>query len=585
MFTLVQEIMVNYKINNIPDDILQRISYAHNIPEILTRVIINRGIEEENIPSYLNPTLRDLMPDPFLFKDMDRAVERVANALKSEDKICIFGDYDVDGATSTAQLIRFFNACGVEVDFYIPDRIAEGYGPSVEAFKEIKARGANLIITVDCGTVSNEPIKWAKENNVDVIVLDHHIGAEKLPPEAVAIVNPNRLDESEEAQKYNNLAAAGVTFIFLVALRGKLDNAPPKEFLMSLLGLAALGTVCDVMSLKGFNRAIVASGLKVIAKRGIKGINAIVDHQNLKQQVQAFHFGFVIGPRINACGRLADSTLGTKLLTTEKEGEALKLAEQLDKLNSQRKDIELGILENATALAEEKSNQPLIFVSGDDWHEGVIGIVASRLKDKFNKPAVVMSEYNGMVKGSIRSTPALDVGAMIASAKMEGIIEKGGGHKAAGGFSVEFDKKDNLEQYFYKYAAQFMDSNYVEEVIIDAEITPDAATKELAEKLTLLEPYGIGNKKPVFKLSGFKIDYYDIKKDKHLLMTLSSKTGGGKVKATYFNMDTKKAERLKEQTTTSSSGASLIGNVDLNEWNGNVSVQFNVKDIMFSESG
>ena len=430
----------------------------HGISELLAGILAGRGVALDDVPRFLNPTLRDDLPDPFHLLDMDKAVARIMRALNEKQPIAVFGDYDVDGATSTALLHRYFAALGVSITPYIPDRMKEGYGPSVEGFAKLIDAGAQLIITVDCGTLAHAPIAYAASRGVDVMVLDHHLSSGALP-DAVAVVNPNRVDETSPL---THLAAVGVTFLLLVALTKKLREAKffgagslvlgsgtngPSQHpvpstqhrlepnLLSLLDLVALGTVCDVMPLTGLNRTLVAQGLKVMAGRRNLGLSVLSDVARLDESPNVYHLGFLLGPRINAGGRVGASGLGVALLTSDDAFAAQHMAEILDTHNAERQAIEAMVSEQAFAAAEAQSNLPVIMVAAAGWHQGVIGIVAGRLKEKFQRPAVVVSLENGMGKASARSVTGADFGAAVHAALAEALITHGGGHAMAAGLA------------------------------------------------------------------------------------------------------------------------------------------------------
>ncbi|MDP1974851.1 MAG: single-stranded-DNA-specific exonuclease RecJ, partial [Alphaproteobacteria bacterium] len=373
------------------------ITQSYGLPPILGDILASRQIAFEHIPHFLNPTLRHFLPDPYHLQDMEKAVLRIIKAIENQEQIAVLGDYDVDGATSSALLIRFFKSLDINILCHIPDRIKEGYGPNINAFKSLRTQGATLILTVDCGTLSYEPIAYAFDNKIDIIVLDHHV-AEPSLPKAYAIVNPNRLDDDSP---HKNLAAVGVTYLFLIALNRQLRlkgffATRSQPDLLSLLDLVALGTVCDVMKLKDLNRAFVSQGLKVMGKRQNLGLSILADVAKLSESLSAYHLGFLLGPRINAGGRIGQSDLGVQLLTTDQPALAQSIAQHLDSLNKERQEMELSMVETAMLLAESESDEigPLI-VANHDWHPGIIGIVASRLKDRYHRPTIIIAINEG----------------------------------------------------------------------------------------------------------------------------------------------------------------------------------------------
>ena len=417
--------------------IMQKFELCDNVSKILAA----KDLSLEEIEHFLNPKIKNLLPDPYQLKDMDKAIERTSKAISENEKIVIFGDYDVDGATSSALIKNYFSEIGIEVQIYIPDRIAEGYGLNVKSLKQmIKLYNPSLIITVDCGTMSFEAIDHAKDQNINVLVIDHHIGGVELP-NAVAIINPNRVDETSQ---YKYLAAVGVSFLFLVGLNSHLKkqgyfkaNSPD---LMSYLDLVALGTVCDIMPLIGLNRAFVLRGLQLMNVRKNLGISGLCDLLSLAQKISAYHLGFVIGPRINAGGRVGYSYLGSKLLSSDNIYEIKEIALKLNQYNIERQLIESSVLEEAFAQAENQKLNNVIYVYGENWHPGVIGIVASRLKEKYNKISIVISMDGEYGKSSCRSVSGFDIGKAIINAKYQGLLKDGGGHAMAAGFTIEKNK-------------------------------------------------------------------------------------------------------------------------------------------------
>src|SRR5579859_4611705 len=398
------------------DRLAAMISQRLGLPELLGRVLASREIDLDAVEPFLNPTLRDSLPDPFHLKDMDKAADRLSEAIKAGETIGIFGDYDVDGATSSALLQRFFRAVGGQVIVHIPDRMIEGYGPNAPALLNLKAKGCSVVVTVDCGITAFEPLAEVKKAGLPMIVVDHH-EAEPALPEALAVVNPNRLDEDSQ---HGQLAAVGVAFLLAVAVNKRLRDTGwyqthPAPDLMQWLDIVALGTVCDVVPLVGVNRALVAQGLKVMARRGNPGIAALADISGVKERLEAFHLGYMLGPRVNAGGRVGQSDLGVRLLSTDDPQEAQILAAQLDGYNKERQEIEAEVLHAAIAQVEAltQDTRPLVIATGDDWHPGVIGIIAGRLKERYSRPACVIAFEGDEGKGSGRSIPGLDLGGAV----------------------------------------------------------------------------------------------------------------------------------------------------------------------------
>jgi len=412
-----------------------------SLPEPIARVLAGRGIGAAEAEDFLNPTLRALLPDPLHLRDMAAAAARIAAAVMSGEPIAVFGDYDVDGATSAALLERFFAAAGVPIRVYIPDRLREGYGPNAPALLRLRAEGVGLVITVDCGTAAFEPLAAAAEAGLDVIVVDHHVAEPRLP-RAAAVINPSRLDEESP---HRQLAAVGVAFLLVVAVNRALREAGWYRLrcqpdLMQWLDLVALGTVCDVVPLTGVNRALVTQGLKVMARRANPGLAALADVSRLDERPNAYHLGFLLGPRVNAGGRVGEADLGVRLLTTPDPGEARALAERLDGYNQERQAIEARVLAEAIAAVEGATAGSLAFATAPGWHPGVIGIVASRLKERYNRPAFVVALDGGIGKGSGRSVNGVDMGAAVIAAKQAGLLINGGGHAMAAGLTVATDR-------------------------------------------------------------------------------------------------------------------------------------------------
>lgn len=549
------------------------------LPDLLARVLAGRGVTIENAADFLNPTLKALMPDPSHLLDMDKAVARLMRALEQRETIAIFGDYDVDGATSSALLNRYFSALGHEAIIYIPDRMKEGYGPNLAAFETLRAQGVTLIITVDCGTVAFEPIAGIKLQGVDVVVIDHHMAEPRLP-NACAIVNPNRIDQDSNC---GHLAAVGVTLLLLVALNRTLREAghfaaKKEPDLLQWLDLVALGTVCDVVPLKGLNRALVAQGLKVMAKRGNSGIAALCDVARMNEPPSTYHAGFVIGPRINAGGRVGESWLGSQILSSDDALVCTEIAAKLDAYNAERQAIEQQVLEDATRQAETQSNQPCIVVSSQGWHEGVIGIVAGRLKDLFERPAVVIAANEGIGKASARSVTGADMGAAVVSAVTQGLLLAGGGHAMAAGFSLSMNKLETVTAFLNERLSPAVSRYALERVwLYDAMVTVDALSLELLAQLEQAGPFGMGNPGVRCVIPNARIAHVDRMKDKHLRIMVTDASSKRRVTAVAFNsVGTSLGDALE-----SGAGAPihLAGTAKCNRWNGRESVQFLIDDV------
>ena len=459
-------------------------------------LLCQRGVTLAEAEGYLQPTLRDLLPDPHHLLDMRKAAARFAAAIMAGQIIGVFGDYDVDGATSSALILRFCRSLGIATALHIPDRQKEGYGPNITGLRKLHAQGARLIITVDTGTLAFAPLAEATAEGMEILVIDHHQGEPTLP-DAHAVVNPNRFDETSA---HGHLAAVGVTFLLLVATNAALREAGhftnrPTPDLRHLLDIVALGTVCDVVPLVGLNRAFVLQGLKIMRQRNNAGLAALMDVSRLDQPPGVYHLGYLLGPRINAGGRVGQSDLGTRLLTTEDPDEARHIAEQLEQYNKERKAIEAQVQEQASLQAESQRNAPFILVAGDGWHEGVIGIVAGRLKEAHNRPAAVVSfNAQGIGKASARSVKGVDLGQAVIAARQAGLLVAGGGHAMAAGFTVQREKFEDFTAFLTAQLEKAVAAHALQDALhLDAELALSAATLEMAALLEQAGPYGAGN--------------------------------------------------------------------------------------------
>jgi single-stranded-DNA-specific exonuclease len=543
----------------------------------------------DEIENFLNPTIKNSLPDPFTLLDMDLAVTKIISSIKAKNKITIFGDYDVDGATSSALLKRFFSSIGAKVDIYIPDRILEGYGPNIEALLNLKKQGTSLVITVDCGTVAFEALEAAHQAGLEVIVIDHHIGAFEKP-RAIAVINPNRLDENFP---HKNLAAVGVSFLLAVAINKVLreeDFFSDKNFaepnLMNLLDLVALGTVCDVMVLDKVNRAFVAVGLKIMKNRSNIGIRALCDIANLDEEPTSYHLGFLVGPRINAGGRVGRSDLGARLLSTNNEEEAKQIAVQLSEYNNQRKDIEAKILEEAENYFKPIADEhPVLMASSENWHQGVVGIVASRIKDLYGKPTAIIAIKDGIGKASCRSISGVDFGAAIIKAKLGGLLIEGGGHKMAAGFSIAVDKIPQLQKFLDDELSSAVEAASQNKIIQIADVLDiNSANLNLVQNLLKLEPFGVGNAKPRFLIKDLQIVEAKIvgANEKHIRCVFAAKTlagWNGRLVGFAFNaMNSDLGEVLISKNK--SKPIAVIGQININRWMGNENLQLVVEDLV-----
>jgi single-stranded-DNA-specific exonuclease len=553
------------------------------LPEIVGRLLAARGVDADSAPHFLNPTLRDALPDPACLMDMDRAVERLIAAVQGSEPIAVFGDYDVDGATSSALLARFFAAAGAPVRIYIPDRIREGYGPNAPALLRLRAEGIRVVITVDCGITAFAALDDAAQAGLDVIVVDHHVAEPRLPA-AAAIVNPNRLDDTSGL---GMLAAVGVSFLLAVALNRGLREAGwyagdgrGEPDLLALLDLVALGTVCDVVRLEGLNRAFVTQGLRVMARRTNTGLAALADAAHIAEKPSEYHAGFILGPRVNAGGRVGEASLGARLLTTGDAAEAGQLAAQLDAFNAERQAIEAEVLEEALAFVAEGgdavSGAPLIFVAGEGWHPGVIGIVASRLKEKYQRPALVIGLDGGAGKGSGRSIEGVDLGSAIIAARQAGLLIDGGGHKMAAGLTVARARLPDLQAFLNERIGGAVAAGAaIPTLNVDACLRLGGATPELIAAIQQLAPFGAGNPEPRFVLPSVRVAKADVVGKGHVRCILSD-GGKGRLKAIAFRAA---GEPLGEALlNTRGLALQLAGKIRADTWQGRDGVQLIIDD-------
>ncbi|MFV0296897.1 MAG: single-stranded-DNA-specific exonuclease RecJ [Hyphomicrobiaceae bacterium] len=509
------------------------ISQRHGLPELLGRILAARDIAVDDVPVTLDPTIKALMPDPSTLVDMDKAANRIADAIEGREAVAIFGDYDVDGACSSALMCRFLKMHGLGARIYIPDRIFEGYGPNPQAIETLVKEGARLIVTVDCGVTSIDALGHAKTLGADVVVLDHHQADENLP-KVDAVVNPNRQDD---LSGLGHLCAAGVTFMTMVATartlrqRGFYGKGRPAPDLLSLLDLVALATVADVVPLRTLNRAFVVKGLEVMRQRGNIGLNALLDAARLNQPPTPYHLGFVLGPRINAGGRIGDAALGAKLLSIDDEAEAQRIAALLDKLNHERKAIETAMLEAAMAEADRLVDQdpdlPIVVVGSPEWHKGVVGLVASRLVERFRRPSCVIAwEDKGQGTGSLRSVAGVDIGAAVRALTAEGLLVKGGGHAMAAGLTVAPDKLEAVRQRFDAMLRDTASAARASTALeIDGALTPAGVSDDLLQLIDKAGPFGQGNPSPRFVFPAHRVRFSKVMGDVHLRCTLEAGDG------------------------------------------------------------
>ena len=500
-----------------------------DLTEAMSELLVNRNFNIEELSNFFDPKIKNLMPDPLVLKDMDKTINRLLKAILDKETIGIFGDYDVDGACSSAIIYSYLIKLGCKVEVHIPDRFTEGYGPNTQALMKLKEQGCNLIITVDCGITAFEPLKKAKEENIDIIIFDHHITEPNLP-DAYSIINPNRFDEES---KLGYLSAAGVCFLTLVALDRKLreNNIKSNVDLKLYLDLVALATICDVVPLRFLNRAFVSTGLKVMGWRQNHGLKALFDLSNLREIPNEQNLGYIIGPRINAAGRLGNSNLGVQLLCCNSEVEASVIADKLNQLNEKRKDIQNSVLESAIDKLNKVdiSNKNVIVLADTEWHEGVIGIVAGRIKDRFHKPSIIISiNKDGIGKGSSRSVSGFDIGSAIIAAQQNGILLSGGGHAMAAGLTVEQQKLEELDNFLNeRFIKSIKPSVRLKDYKIEADINLRAANKKLVEEFRKIAPFGSENSEPIIAISKIRIKNFRSvgKEDKHFSFIASDESG------------------------------------------------------------
>ena len=559
-------------------------SLAH---DLVDQLLLARGVEAGDLARHRAPTLRHFLPDPSVFADMDVAARRLANAVEHGEKIAIFGDYDVDGATSAALLMLLLRRLGGDPMVYIPDRLMEGYGPSGKALVELKARGASLAITVDCGAQAFEALAEAAAAGLEVIVCDHHQCATALPT-VVALINPNRLDESAEGSAHGHLAAVGMAFLLGVALlrelrrRGRFTDAAPEPAIIDLLDLVALGTVADVARLKSLNRAFVTQGLKVMGQGRNIGLVALAEAARLVKPPSCRDLGFALGPRINAGGRVGKSDLGVRLLTTTDPEEARTIAAELDRLNEERRAIEMIVSEQASEQAAAQANDPLIIVSGAGWHAGVVGIVASRLKERFGRPALVIAlDDDGVGKGSGRSISGVDLGAAILAAKDSGLLVAGGGHAMAAGVTVAAGGIEPLRNFLHqRLAANIESARDGRSLLLDALVAPGGVAASLCDALDAAGPYGAGWPAPRVAAGPARLLKVAIVGNGHVRAIAAGDDGKSFKLIAFRAADTPLGQALLAATPDQRFW--LAGTIKRDEWSGGNAAEMHLDDASFA---
>ena len=561
---------------------IKKYTEVYSLNEMVAKLLSIRKKNIEDVNLFLNPTIKNFLPNPLRLKDMENAIERTYQSIKKKELIGVFGDYDVDGATSTALLSRYFLSINQKIQTYIPDRKREGYGPSVEGFNSLIKLGTKIIFTVDCGTLSFKPVKIAQNQNIDVIVLDHHQSDLKLP-NACAIVNPNRYDDTS---KLNYLCAAGVCFMFLVALNTKLRNANwfekekiDEPNILNFLDLVSLGTVCDVVPLVDLNRAIVTQGLKVLKKRLNLGLKTLYDLCKIESQPTTYHLGYILGPRINAGGRVGKSSHGAELLISNDPQRTYQIANDLNQSNKERQNIEQAFSEQINSEVKNFLDDPVLVLSGNSWHEGIIGIVASRIKEKYNKPTILISINKSLGKGSARSIFGFDIGTQIIKATQLGIVERGGGHKMAGGFTIRKENIPLFKNFLIKNFKKLqLDLSKSVNLYLDSVIAPSALNIEFYEKISCLAPFGPGNTEPKFVIENLQVITSNIVADRHIKSILCGKDGSV-IKSVAFNAKNSPLEQFLSKNKNNKKKFTIAGKMSLNEWKGRRNIEFIIEDI------
>lgn len=563
-------------------ELVRRHQLSHGLSEPLARALAARGVTAEACADFLNPTLKSLFPDPSSFADMDRAASILIDALEAKRRVMVFADYDVDGASSASLLVRWFRAMGLELGIYVPDRITEGYGPSPAAFRRLKDEGADLVVTVDCGAAAHDALACAAEIGLPVVVIDHHLMRPGEIPAVAALVNPNRADCGSGQ---GHLAAAGVAFVLLAALnrearrRGLTAGGEPD--IRAWLDLAAMGAVCDVTQLTGFNRALAAQGLKVMSAWGNPGLKALMDVAKGQGPASVFHVGFLLGPRINAGGRVGRSDLGARLLSTDNPAEAATLAAELDALNAERKQVEADVQAAAERHIERESNQadaPCLIVADDGWHPGVIGIVAGRLRERYRKPVIVIGidRPANVGKGSGRSQPGVNLGAAVQAAYEEGLLLAGGGHAMAAGLSVRPEAIPDLRAFLCeRLAAESQAATANDALEIDALVTARGADRALWSDFQRLAPFGPGNPEPLFAAADVRVERPMALRGGHVRCTLTDGSGG-RLKAVAWRIgDTDMGRRLLQE----GGSVHVAGRLKPDDWQGREGVELEIEDV------
>ena len=550
------------------------------LDEIVAKLLSIRKIKKEEINFFLNPSIKNSLPNPYSLNDMQKAIDRTISCIVSNEKVGIFGDYDVDGATSTAILGNYFRALNLPYEIYIPDRQKEGFGPNEKGFDYLIENGSKLIFTVDCGTLSYLPIEHANTKKIDVIVIDHHQSEINLP-KAHSIVNPNRFDDRSDL---NYLCAAGVCFMFLVALNKRLrennwfiNKSINEPDLLNFLDLVSLGTICDVVPLVDLNRAFVNQGLKVVNQKKNLGLKTLIEISEIENNLTTYHLGYVLGPRINAGGRVGKSTHGAKLLLNNDSKDAFKISSELNNYNKERQLLEKELLKDIIDKDYGLTDEPVIVLYGENWHEGIIGIIAARIKEKYNKPTFIISTKSGLGKGSARSIYGFDIGTAVIAAVQNKILIRGGGHKMAAGFTLDTDKIIEFKNFLIrKFKSININLESKKNIFYDTEISPSAINIDFYDKINVLSPFGSGNPEPKFVIKNVRPINSKIVGEKHIKSIFEGSDSSTFKTITFNCVDNELGSYLLKKNIKN---FNILGKLSLNEWRGQKNVEFIIDDI------
>ena len=550
------------------------------LDEIVAKLLSIRKIKREEINFFLNPSIKNSLPNPYSLNDMQKAIDRTISCIVSNEKVGIFGDYDVDGATSTAILGNYFRALNLPYEIYIPDRQKEGFGPNEKGFDYLIENGSKLIFTVDCGTLSYLPIEYANTKKIDVIVIDHHQSEINLP-KAHSIVNPNRFDDRSDL---NYLCAAGVCFMFLVALNKRLrennwfiNKSINEPDLLNFLDLVSLGTICDVVPLINLNRAFVNQGLKVVNQKKNLGLKTLIEISEIENNLTTYHLGYVLGPRINAGGRVGKSTHGAKLLLNNDSKDAFKISSELNNYNKERQLLEKELLKDIMDKDYGLTDEPVIVLHGENWHEGIIGIIAARIKEKYNKPTFIISTKSGLAKGSARSIYGFDIGTAVIAAVQNKILVRGGGHKMAAGFTLDTDKISEFKNFLIrKFKSININLESKKNIFYDTEISPSAINIDFYDKINVLSPFGSGNPEPKFVIKNVRPVNSKIVGEKHIKSVFEGSDSSVFKTITFNCVDNELGSYLLKKNIKN---FNILGKLSLNEWRGQKNVEFIIDDI------